>query len=97
MNLIKIALTALLITQAQAFEPDKQKHITATAAISFTASSIASSKNFTPLESTLIGIGTGMLVGILKEATDDSFSGGDLKADLLGSCIGVVPLLVYTW
>ncbi|MCK5538504.1 MAG: DUF2279 domain-containing protein [Bacteroidales bacterium] len=84
-------------------EDDKQKHIATTTIISLVASNIAYEYNYTETQSFWIGFATAMAVGISKELYD-SRSGGsgfdmeDLGADVIGSTLGALPvLIIYKW
>jgi len=76
---------------------DKYLHITGTFIISSISSNIAKEHGFSKKESIVIGVISGMTIGLLKEVYDSrkggtGFSKADLVADGVGSVLGTIPI-----
>ena len=108
----KIILILVIIANIFALDlnqPDKQKHLLATAFISALSDEIYCSyykhKYYTYPSKTkryLISISSGIFVGFLKEMYDkskknDNFDHEDFQADILGSIIGSVLKIEINW
>jgi len=74
-----LTVNTLLAVNLQ--EQDKKKHV----AVCTTISAVVAYKT----HNVWYGIGAAMLVGIAKELSDNRFDNGDIKADSIGSIVGV--------
>jgi VanZ family protein len=102
MKMIIALLIAMSLNADTFFEQeDKQKHIVGTAVISATATGLARRYGSNKFEAIAIGISTGLLVGIVKEAIDGRGYGtedvGDVYADTLGSIGGSIIAAQFKW
>ncbi len=108
----KLILIIILITHIFALDlnqPDKQKHLLATAFVSALSDEIYCNyyKNRyhtypSKTKRYLISISSGIFVGFLKEMYDkskknDNFDHQDFQADILGSIIGSILKIEIKW
>ena len=81
-------------------EEDKQAHIAATAMTSAISTVIAREYDLSENNAFIVGIVSGMLVGVSKELYDKSkgyeFSESDLMADFVGSLAGT-SIVTFTY
>ena len=97
--MIKSLLVALLLTSSlfgNSFfkQDDKQQHMKATALIAFMSSVVYSELGYTPTEVFWMSLGTALAVGVVKELSDDEFSGQDMVANAIGGTVGAIPMFV---
>ena len=90
MKTLIFSLYLLLFSHtANAFEQDKIKHFTATAAISSSVYMVSRKNNISKPESIALGILAANIVGLLKEMNDPRFDKRDISANVFGSFFGV--------
>ncbi len=75
-------------------QPDKQKHFYGASAGTLVGSLVVKEVGATTLESILITSAAVMTAGLVKEATDSRFSGGDMAANGLGVMAGSVAAAI---
>ena len=103
LNKVIVIATLVLSLNAEEFylQPDKQKHFIGSMAIGSVATGIARYYGSNKVEAMVIGIGSALLVGVLKEAVDGKGYGtediGDVYADTLGSIAGSVIATNFSW
>ena len=73
---------------------DAQLHIGATCAISSVATSYVFNKTNDKKRAMLIGFGTGMTVGIIKELNDKNIENKDMLGNIVGSALGCVVVTI---
>ena len=89
--LLCINLQAQRLNEVLDMHKDKQLHVGYTYIISSATTSYILKKTRNKKKAILIGIGTGITIGIAKEIHDARFKGaerGDIVADIAGSVMG---------
>lgn len=80
---------------------DKQKHIAGSAVIGMTAAGIARHYECSKLESFLIGVGSAVIIGWVKEVADGHGLGhrdiDDIDADMVGGIAGSAVSSQFSW
>lgn len=75
---------------------DKQAHIVAFTAISYVVTDYALDNGFTKTEAWFIGLGSALVLGAVKELTDDNFDEKDMMANAIGGTIGS-SIVIWRW
>jgi VanZ family protein len=83
-------------------ENDKQKHIAVSSAIGVIATGTARHYGSNKFEAFMIGVGTSLVVGILKEAYDRTKPNhtediNDVYADSIGGVVGSAISTQFSW
>tara|TARA_Y100001963_G_scaffold94561_1_gene130207 strand:+ start:71 stop:364 length:294 start_codon:yes stop_codon:yes gene_type:complete len=73
---------------------DAQLHIGATCAISSVTTSYVFNKTNDKKRAMLIGFGTGMTVGIIKELNDKNIENKDMLGNIVGSALGCLVVTI---
>lgn len=97
-------IVLLLATQLQAGnifdEEDKVAHMTVSAMVASISTVLAREYGLTPTQGFAIGLGSALVVGAIKEASDKNkggeFSGSDMMANFLGGLAGT-SIITYTY
>ena len=101
--MIFLILSQSLIAEESFFaQRDKQKHILGTGALAVVFTGIARNKGLPKIESFILGVGTAVALGLLKEGLDGYNKNGtrswdDAKADALGAVIGAGISAQFEW
>ena len=100
MKKLLIILAMTISLNANLFqEDDKQMHMGLSTFVGIAGNALCYREfGLTAGQSWLCGIGASLLVGAVKEATDDEFDWRDMQANAIGGAIGsTVIFTVYTW
>jgi hypothetical protein len=95
--MLALIISLLLSTQVMAFdhnEPDKEKHVQASAAINTAVYAVARYNDVGRVESFLLAATTTIIIGIAKEMTDPVYDKNDIDADGLGILL-TLPILMF--
>ena len=87
-TLLCIVCIYFCISPASAFEADKQKHFYGSSGGTLVGSVVLRQTGVSPLESILYSSLIVFSAGLLKEATDPRFDGGDIAANGAGIASG---------
>ena len=93
-------MTALIIAlclNSYAFDAkqdDKRKHVAASAAITAAVYATARYNDVDRTEAFLLAATTTIMIGVLKEMTDDTYDNQDIDADGLGIII-MLPIIAF--
>ena len=75
-------------------QPDKQLHALGSYALNYTAYTYFRSKKISKTRSLIYSTLLTIAVGAIKEGTDDSWDSNDMKANLLGTGVSGLSLIV---
>jgi len=101
--LIFLCLSQNLVAKESFFaQRDKQKHILGTGVLATAITGIARNKGYSKMESFLLGAGSALALGALKEGIDGYSAGGtrsryDVGADAIGAVLGAGISAQFEW